>query len=242
LYELGLHCAYALAIISVFVSEGMILNVLINESQDLAQACVIWMHGLGADASDMMGLTDQLLLSDMALRHVYINAPLRPVTLNGGMVMPAWYDIMGIKLIDREDRQGIEQSELLIRKVIDEQLNDGFKYKQIFLAGFSQGGAMALHTALHIPACLAGVVALSAYLPLAAHMRQRLDKSTPFFMGAGQFDPLVLPQWTELSKDWLLNNGYTNTSYHKYPMEHSICYEEVKDLSFWFRHQIRGEA
>lgn len=112
--------------------RGFVLNVLINESQAKAQACVIWMHGLGADASDMMGLVDQLTIADLAIRHVFINAPLRPVTLNGGMVMPAWYDIMGMKLIDREDKEGIEQSELLIRKVMDEQLNDGLAYNQIF--------------------------------------------------------------------------------------------------------------
>lgn len=115
------------------------MNVFIKESQAQTQACVIWMHGLGADASDMMGLVDQLTIADVAIRHVFINAPQRPVTLNGGMVMPAWYDIIGVKLIDREDKEGIEQSELLIRKVIDEQLNDGFSYNQIFLAGFSQG-------------------------------------------------------------------------------------------------------
>lgn len=215
--------------------------MLINESEDAAQACVIWMHGLGADASDMVGLVDQLTVTDVALRHIFINAPQRPVTLNGGLVMPAWYDIMGMKLIDREDKAGIEQSELLIRKVIDEQLNAGFSYNQIFLAGFSQGGAMALHTALHIPAQLAGVIALSAYLPLAAHNRPKIDKSTPFFIGSGQFDPLVAPQWTELSKDWLLNKGYKNISYYQYPMEHSVCYEEIKDLSFWLK-QMAGEA
>ncbi|AUH71810.1 phospholipase/carboxylesterase [Legionella sainthelensi] len=217
------------------------MNELINESEENAQACVIWMHGLGADASDMMGLVDQLTVTDIVLRHIFINAPQRPVTLNGGMVMPAWYDIMGMKLIDREDKEGIEQSELLIRKVIDEQLNAGFSYNQIFLAGFSQGGAMALHTALHTPAQLAGVIALSAYLPLAEHNRPKLDKSTPFFIGSGQYDPLVLPQWTELSKDWLLDKGYKNISYYKYPMEHSVCFEEIKDLSFWLK-QVAGEA
>lgn len=108
------------------------MNDFINESEDQAQACVIWMHGLGADASDMMGLVDQLTVTDIVLRHIFINAPQRPVTLNAGMVMPAWYDIVGMKLIDREDKEGIEQSELLIRKVIDEQLNAGFSYNQIF--------------------------------------------------------------------------------------------------------------
>ncbi|MGL5741822.1 MAG: alpha/beta hydrolase [Legionella sp.] len=218
------------------------MNVFINESQTQAQACVIWMHGLGSDASDMMGLVDQLTLSDVEVRHVFINAPSRPVTLNAGMVMPAWYDILGMEFVDREDKQGIEESELIIRKVMDEQLNDGFAYHQLFLAGFSQGGAMALHTALHTTARLGGVIALSSYLPMAAHNRTKLDKVTPFFMGAGQFDPLVKPQWTEMTKDWLINKGYENISYYTYPMEHSVCFEEIKDLSLWFRHKIQGEA
>lgn len=216
------------------------MSVYTKEPQQQAQACVIWMHGLGADASDMMGLADQLPIHDVAIRHVFIDAPHRPVTLNGGMVMPAWYDILGMKLVDREDKNGIEQSEQLIRKVIESQLNDGFKSTQIFLAGFSQGGAMALYTALHMNSLLGGVIALSSYLPLAAETKPSLDKNTPFFMASGQFDPLVLPQWSQQSKDWILSNGYEAVSFHQYPMEHSICFEEIKDLSFWLSKQIQG--
>lgn len=211
-----------------------------KKPEGLAQACVIWMHGLGADASDMAGLAEQLIMNDVALRHVFIDAPSRPVTLNGGMVMPAWYDIVGLELTDREDKEGIGQSQSLIRSVIDSQLNDGFTSSQIFLAGFSQGGAMALHTALHMTSRLGGVIALSAYLPLATLTRPLLDKSTPFFMGSGQFDPLVLPLWTQESRNWLLANGYENMAFHLYPMEHSICFEEVKDISLWLSAQIQG--
>lgn len=212
-----------------------------KEPQAPAQACVIWMHGLGADASDMAGLADQVT-ANVALRHVFINAPMRPVTLNNGMVMPSWYDIVGFELTDRQDKAGIEQSELVIRKVMDEQLNDGFAFEQIFLAGFSQGGAMALHTALHTAARLGGIIALSAYLPLADHTRPKLDKHTPIFMGFGTFDPLVLPKWVEMSEDWLLNNGYTYISKHQYPMEHSVCMEEIKDMSLWLSQQVPGSA
>lgn len=218
------------------------MNVLIKEAQTPAEACVIWMHGLGADASDMMGLAEQLAMRDIPLRHVFLNAPQRPVTLNGGMIMPAWYDIFGMELIHREDHEGIGQSEKMIRQVMNEQLDKGFAHDQIFLAGFSQGGAMALHTALHTTERLAGVVALSAYLPLANHTQPKLDKDTPFFMGAGHFDPLVLPQWTEASKDWIALKGYEHISFYKYPMEHSICFEELNDLSLWFKHTIRGES
>jgi phospholipase/carboxylesterase len=211
-----------------------------KEPNTKAQACVIWMHGLGADATDMMGLSEQLLVGDLNLRHVYIDAPQRPVTLNGGMVMPAWYDILGMELTDREDKQGIEESAQLIRDVIDEQLKAGFSEQHIYLAGFSQGGAMALHTGLHYKARLGGVIALSGYLPLAQHIKPELDKATPFFIAGGQFDPLVLPLWTQTSKTWLLNHGYEHIDFHVYPMEHSICYEELKDLSLWFTRQIQG--
>ncbi|MFT4059158.1 MAG: alpha/beta hydrolase-fold protein [Legionella sp.] len=216
------------------------MSVYIRESQVPAQACVIWMHGLGADASDMESLANQLVTIDVALRHVFINAPMRPVTLNNGMVMPAWYDILGLELVDRQDKQGIEQSELIIRKVMEEQIKDGFSLEQIFLTGFSQGGAMALHTALHTHGRLGGVIALSAYLPLADHNRPVLDKRTPFFIGSGTFDPLVLPKWVEMSKDWLLNNGYTHLSNHQYPMEHSVCMEEIRDISLWLSQNVPG--
>lgn len=211
-----------------------------KEPQAPAQACVIWMHGLGADASDMMGVADELQVTDLAVRHIFINAPMRPVTLNNGMMMPAWYDILGLELVDRQDREGIEESESIIRKVMDEQLNEGFAFEQIYLAGFSQGGAMALHTALQTSARLGGVIALSAYLPLAEHNRPKMDKHTPIFLGSGQFDPIVVPKWVEMSRDWLLNNGYIHLTDHKYPMEHSICMEEINDISQWLNQQISG--
>ena len=218
------------------------MSVYIKESEGQAQACVIWMHGLGADARDMMGLAEQLMMKDVAIRHVFLDSPQRPVTLNAGMVMPAWYDIFGMELTDREDKEGIEQSALIIRKVIDDQLGAGFKAQQIFLAGFSQGGAMAIHTALHFKARLGGVIALSAYLPLVNHTKPVLDKATPFFMGSGQFDPLVLPIWTKQSKDWLLANGFSHLDFHLYPMEHSVCFEEIRDLSFWLSERVQGVA
>ncbi|MFI4917921.1 MAG: alpha/beta hydrolase [Legionellales bacterium] len=204
-----------------------------KEPAQPAQACVIWMHGLGADASDMAGLANQLTVNTVALRHVFIDAPLRAVTLNGGMVMPAWYDIVGMDLSDRADEEGIEQSEAIIRQVMDAQVEDGFEYSRIFLAGFSQGGAMALHTALNVSTRLAGVIALSAYLPMATQTNAKLDKTTPFFIASGQFDPLVLPLWTKQSKDWITAKGYESLSCHQYPMEHSICLEEIRDVSLW---------
>lgn len=215
------------------------MSVYVKEPSKPAQACVIWLHGLGADAADMMSLADQLIV-DAAVRYVFLDAPKRAVTLNGGMIMPAWYDILGTKLSHREDKPGIEQSYQIIRKVIEDQISNGFDSSQIYLAGFSQGGAMALHTALNTAEQLGGVIALSAYLPLADETKPVLNKSTPIFMGAGQFDPLVLPKWTQASKEWLFSHGYELIAYHQYPMEHAICFEEIKDLSLWLARQIQG--
>jgi phospholipase/carboxylesterase len=212
----------------------------IKESQGNASACVIWMHGLGSEASDMAGLAESLLVKDVNIRHLFMDAPMRPVTINGNMVMRAWYDIVGVELTDRVDAEGIKQSDALIRKAIDSQLNDGFDSTHIFLAGFSQGGAMALHTALHYEQRLGGVIALSAYLPLGLKSQATLDRQTPFFLGLGQFDTLVLPQWTKISKDWLSMQGYNKVAYHQYPMEHSICFEEIQDLSLWLTKNIQG--
>ena len=212
-----------------------------KEPQQQAQACVIWMHGLGADASDMAGLADQLPVNGIPVRHIFLDAPVRPVTINGGMAMRAWYDIVGMQLTDREDQQGITQSAAFIGQVFEDQVNSGMAADKIFLAGFSQGGAMALYTALNMKNSVAGVIALSAYLPLASQCKADLAKTTPIFVASGQFDPIVLPVWTKQSTEWLAKSGYKDISSHSYPMEHSICVEEISDLSQWISKKIKGD-
>lgn len=214
------------------------MNVYIKESDQQAQACVIWMHGLGADSSDMAGLADQKPIADLPLRHVFIDAPMRPITLNGGMSMPAWYDIVGMTLNDREDRQGIAESQQAIQRIIDKQIDEGFRSEQIFLAGFSQGGAMAMYTGLRFDKKLGGVIALSAYLLLASEIKPLQSKNTPFFIAGGSFDPLVLPVWTKASITWLEAQGYHDLSVHSYPMEHSVCMDEIKDIGQWLNTRI----
>lgn len=215
----------------------MLLNVYVKEPSQPAQACVIWMHGLGADAQDMAGLAEQLPVT-VAIRHVFLDAPVRPVTINNNMPMRAWYDIVGMTLTDREDREGILQSEALICQVMDKQIDDGYAAEQIFLAGFSQGGAMALYTSLEMQRPLAGVVALSAYLPLATTCKMSLDNHTPIFAAAGLYDQVVLPAWTKQSIDTLQQQGFQQITWHEYPMEHSICVQEINDLALWFNTQI----
>ena len=204
------------------------------------RGCVIWMHGLGADASDMAGLAEQGPLAGLSLKHVFPDAPVRPVTLNAGMPMRAWYDITGFKRTDREDRQGIQQSEAQIRKLVDAQLNEGFHSSDIVLAGFSQGGAVALYTALHCDMPLGGVIALSSYLPLASECQPVLAKNTPVFLGYGQFDTLVLPEFTKVSETWLRATGYDQLTVRSYPMEHSVCAQEIGDMAQWLSMHLRG--
>lgn len=217
------------------------MNVFKKEPQQQAEACVIWMHGLGADASDMMGLVEQLSIDDLALRHIFLNAPVRPVTLNGGVAMRAWYDIVGLQLTDREDKEGIEQSAVIIREIYEEQINQGLSKGKVFFAGFSQGGAIALYTALNLAKPIGGVIALSAYLPMADKCKTELPKNTPIFMAMGQYDPIVLPIWTKATAAKLTSAGYEKLSLHSYLMEHSICMEEIKDLCNWLRAQLRGD-
>jgi phospholipase/carboxylesterase len=217
----------------------MVLNTNVNENQSPTQGCIIWMHGLGADASDMAGLAAHPSIAALPFTHIFIDAPVRPVTINAGMKMRAWYDIIGFELSDREDKEGILQSQAQIFEVINAQLNAGFQADQIMLAGFSQGGAMALRTALHCNLPLAGVIALSAYLPLALECNPVLSRNTPIFLGLGQFDPVVIPQWTEISARWLAANDYTQITLQQYPMEHAICSEEINDVASWLLNHLK---
>lgn len=209
----------------------------IKDPHQKAEACIIWMHGLGADAQDMAGLAEQLPLK-AAIRHVFLDAPVRPVTLNNSMPMRAWYDILGTKLTDREDKDGILQSETIIRQVIDKQIADGFSSKQIFLVGFSQGGAMALWTGLNSTVPLAGIIALSAYMPLASICNIELDKQTPILLTGGKFDPLVLSAWGKMGADFLQQKGFKQVTWYEYPMEHAVCTDEMIDIADWLTRQI----
>lgn len=218
----------------------MVLNYYVKEPLLKVQHCIIWMHGLGADASDMSSLADQLQLPPIGIRHVFLNAPVRAITINNGMHMPAWYDIYNLHYRSKEDKEGILASQQEIIKFIDAQINQGLLANKIWLAGFSQGGAMALHTALHYNEPLAGVISLSAYLPLAAESKPKMCSEIPIFFAYGTEDEIVLPIWSKLTLDWLLAHNYSNIKVNSYPMEHMICREEVADLSAWLTNLMPG--
>lgn len=200
--------------------------------QGSPRVSVIWLHGLGASGSDLMPILSHPSLSKLPISHVFVDAPHRPVTLNNGMTMRAWYDIFGIGH-PKEDLEGMQTSHELIVDIVNSQKKRGFSEDQIILAGFSQGGAMALYTALRMQPTIGGVIALSAWLPSQNTSPTHLPRHTPFFMGLGQFDQVVLPEWTKQSAEWLSLQGYKQIVLREYPMEHTLSIDEIRDIANW---------
>lgn len=196
--------------------------------------CVIWLHGLGADGHDFAPIVPELRLpASMAVRFVFPHATVQPVTINGGMAMRSWYDILTPNLVKREDESGIRASELAIRALIARENARGIPTERIVLAGFSQGCAMTLHTGLRLPAKLAGMMGLSGYLPLidmADTERHPANADTPIFLAHGTHDPVVALERAEASRTKLTDLGYA-VQWHTYPMQHSVCAQEIHDIS-----------
>ena len=201
-------------------------------------ATILWMHGLGADGHDFEPLVPELLEAGMpALRFVFPHAPVRPVTINNGYRMRAWYDIIGIDRRSAEDFSGIQASADALTALIRAENARGVESSRIVLAGFSQGGALALHLATRFPEKLAGVIALSCYLPLAkefATERSSANLTTPFFMAHGSQDPVVPFSMGDESRRVLEGTGF-RVEWHAYPMPHALCAEEVADLRTFMR-------
>jgi phospholipase/carboxylesterase len=214
------------------------------ESAPQPTAAVIWLHGLGADGHDFAGLVPELDLSNCPpIRFVFPHAPSMPVTVNGGYVMPAWYDILGPDLVSQQDAAGIQASERAIVALIAQEVARGIPAERIVLAGFSQGCAMALHTGLRLPQRLAGIMALSGYLPLADRLtaeRHPANGSTPVFMAHGTQDPVVVIARGEASRDALAALGQP-VEWHSYPMPHSLHPREISDISA-FLARVLGPA
>jgi phospholipase/carboxylesterase len=201
-------------------------------------ASIIWMHGLGADGNDFVPIVGELGLGSRAVRFVFPHAPMRPVTINNGYVMRAWYDVSFGDLEGksrRADEQGVRESEAQINALIEREEKRGIKAGSILLAGFSQGGAIALHTGLRHPRKLAGVMALSTYLPLGESLPSEgspANKATPVFMAHGMFDNVVPLMMGAGSMTYLSGLGYP-VEWHQYPMQHSVCPEEIRDIGAW---------
>jgi phospholipase/carboxylesterase len=199
---------------------------------------IIWLHGLGADGNDFVPLVRELDLKGLpGIRFVFPHAKTIPVTVNGGYVMRAWYDITGAELTRREDETGLRDSQRDVEALIAREKARGIPASKIILAGFSQGCAMTLQTGLRHPEKLAGMLCLSGYLPLhekVPHERTEESIDTPIFMAHGRQDHVVPYLRGEQSRDILKDLGYT-IDWHAYPMQHSLCFEEVQDISAWLK-------
>lgn len=218
------------------------LETIVVEPQTPAEYSIIWLHGLGADGNDFASLPGQMQISKkFPIRFIFPHAPHRSITINGGMQMRAWYDILELSLDSREDAAGVHESRAAIEELIDTEVQKGIPTKNIFLAGFSQGGAMALHTGLLYQHKLAGIIALSTYLPLAQEFpTQERDSniSSKIFMAHGHYDPILPLNFGKQSCALLEKLGYA-VAWHDYPMEHGVCGEEVMDLDRWLHELLQ---
>ncbi|HCI13100.1 MAG: carboxylesterase [Gallionellales bacterium GWA2_60_142] len=221
--------------------NNSILSHIALESGKHPRHSLIWLHGLGADGNDFVPVAGELELP-AAIRYIFPHAPQRPVTINGGYVMRAWYDIAAQDIGARQDEAGIRASQADIEALIAQEVARGIAPRNIYLAGFSQGGAIALHTALRQKEPLGGVLALSTYLPLAdmASGEARPDAlRTPVFMAHGSNDTVVPYALGKSSKDALEKLG-CEVEWHEYAMPHSVCTEELQDIQRWLTERLRA--
>jgi phospholipase/carboxylesterase len=204
-------------------------------------ASVIWLHGLGADGNDFVPIVPELKLPPtLAVRFVFPHAPVRRVTINNGMAMRAWYDIAAADLNSRADLAGIRQSQAQLEALIEREKACGVAASRIVLTGFSQGGVVALHTAIRHQERLAGVIALSTYLVLVDRLADEAaaaNRDLPIFMAHGTADPVVRFEWGDASHRALVANGY-RVDWHAYRMEHSVCMEEIEAIGAWLAHTL----
>lgn len=219
------------------------LHTLDIEPSVAARASVIWMHGLGADAHDFEPIVPHLEIPpELGLRFVFPNAPMRPVTINMNMQMRAWYDILGMDIPRKEDAEGVRDSQRLLLQLIEREKGSGIPANRIVLAGFSQGGAMALHTALRYPERLAGILALSCYIPLAGTLageRHPVNQDIPIFLAHGRLDPMIPIHYGRATAEQLKSLGYT-VERHEYNIGHEVNWDEIQDIGEWLQRVLRN--
>jgi phospholipase/carboxylesterase len=209
-----------------------------------AKAAIIWLHGLGADGHDFVPMVPELSLpAALSIRFIFPHAPIRPVTLMGGQSMRAWYDLYKITVDSPEDETGLNLAREKVIELIDAQHATGISYNNIFLAGFSQGGALTLYTALNVPHKLGGAIAISTYLPLLRSMkRDKIDKAHlnnfPIFMAHGTYDPVLPFYFGEGSKKMLKELG-CNVDWRTYAIGHTVCPPEIHDISRWIQTRVK---
>jgi phospholipase/carboxylesterase len=229
------------------MSTPPLLEAIEIETGDKPAAAVIWMHGLGADGNDFVPIVHELDLSGApAIRFVFPHAPMQPVSINNGYIMRAWYDVKGGDLEGRSkqaDEKGVRASQAAIEALIERETVRGIAAENIVLAGFSQGGAIALQTGLRYSKKLAGVMALSTYLPLAetlANEASQANRGTPIFMAHGTDDAVIPLEMAARSRDVLVQHGY-HVEWREYPMAHSVALEEIRDIAQWLKKVLRAQ-
>lgn len=212
------------------------LDSIIIETGEQPDAAIIWLHGLGADGNDFVPIIEQLQLpSHLAIRFIFPNAPIRPITINQGYPMPGWYDISSMSIVDQEDESGIRESSAILRQLCEEQEANGIEAGRIIVAGFSQGGAIALHCGCRYPSQLAGIMALSTYLALPDQLSEEISDSAPeipVFMAHGRQDDVVAFQYGKQSMEQLDSNSI-EVQWHEYDMGHAVCMEEIQHIRQW---------
>lgn len=222
-------------------SSSLIPHITVEPQSD-TQFSVIWLHGLGASGHDFEPIVPELKLPEsLAVRFIFPHAPERPVTINNGMVMPAWYDITGLDFDKRADLDGFVSSGALVEAFIASEIDKGIPAERILLAGFSQGGALALHTGLRYPQRLAGVMALSTYLATGTSLAEEgslANRDIPILYAHGLQDPMIPLGQAMKSRDRLKELGY-DVEWHQYMMEHQVCMEEITDISRWLQYCFR---
>jgi phospholipase/carboxylesterase len=200
--------------------------------------CVILLHGLGADGNDFVSIVPELHLpKDIPLRFVFPSAPLMPITINNGYVMPAWYDIVSMSIEQRADEKGLNKSCEQLSQLIEHEIQQGIPAEKIILAGFSQGAVVALATGVRFTKPLAGILALSGYLPSAETILRQADdanRNTPIFMAHGLQDAVVPYKLGQMAFDALEKNGFA-AGWHSYAMGHSVCASEIHDIGEWLK-------
>ena len=211
--------------------------LIVDTGSGTPDSCVIWLHGLGADGHDFEPIVPELGLNpDSKTRFVFPHAPMIPVTINQGFVMRAWYDIAAADIAERQDESGIRESQSLLIEMIEHQIAQGIDSARIVLAGFSQGGVIALQTGLRFDKPLAGIMALSTYLPLSetlADEKSVANEAIPIFLAHGSADPVISVDLAYRTRGHLEKQGYQPKWFEYDGMQHSVCAEEIDDMSQW---------
>ncbi|PLA74819.1 carboxylesterase [Hydrogenovibrio sp. SC-1] len=214
------------------------IDPLVMEPNTKATSAVIWLHGLGADGHDFEAIVPQLALpADHGIRFIFPHAPIQAVAVNGGMKMRAWYDIRQADLTEQVDWQGIDQSVVLLDQWIAQQVSDGIPMERILVAGFSQGGVIALHAGLQMQQPLAGIIALSTYFPERSTSLYRQPTTCPILIAHGLMDPICPYTVAKAALAQLRAQGFS-PSWHEYPMQHQVCMEEINAVSQFIQQRL----